>query len=122
VLNYSVFVSEIRPIVIADLPPNTGQRTWSPISATLISGASDAVLVDPLMTIEDGRALAEWVAGTGKDLIAIYSTHGHGADSQALSACTLPGHAGSHTQDAATGLARKPRLVLEATSPRPDSE
>ena len=77
-LNYSVFVSEIRPIVIADLPPNTGQRTWSPISATLIFGTRDAVLVDPLMTIEDGRALAEWVAGTGKNLIAIYSTHGHG--------------------------------------------
>jgi glyoxylase-like metal-dependent hydrolase (beta-lactamase superfamily II) len=78
VLHYSVFVSEIRPIVIADLPPNTTQRTWSPISATLIYGERDAVLVDPLMTIEDGRALAEWVAGTGKNLIAIYSTHGHG--------------------------------------------
>jgi len=78
VLNYSIFVSQIRPIVIADLPPNTTQRTWSPISATLIYGESDAVLVDPLMTIEDGRALAEWVVGTGKNLIAIYSTHGHG--------------------------------------------
>jgi len=78
VLNYSVFASEIRPIVIADLPPNTTQRTWSPISATLIYGERDAVLVDPLMTIEDGRALAEWVVGTGKNLIAIYSTHGHG--------------------------------------------
>ena len=66
-LNYSVFASEIRPIVIADLPPNTTQRTWSPISATLIYGERDAVLVDPLMTIEDGRALAEWVAGTGKN-------------------------------------------------------
>jgi glyoxylase-like metal-dependent hydrolase (beta-lactamase superfamily II) len=78
VLNYSVFVSQIRPIVIADLPPDIRQRTWSPISATLIYGERDAVLVDPLMTVEDGHALAEWVAGTGKNLIAIYSTHGHG--------------------------------------------
>ncbi len=73
-LSYSVFVPEIRPIVIAELPPNTSHRTWSPISATLIFGSRDAVLVDPLMTIEDRRALAERVANTGKNLITIYST------------------------------------------------
>ncbi len=77
-LTYRVFVSEVRPIVIADRPPNTKQRTWSPISATLIEGKQDAVLVDPLMTIDDGRALADWVAATGKNLTTIYATHGHG--------------------------------------------
>jgi glyoxylase-like metal-dependent hydrolase (beta-lactamase superfamily II) len=77
-MTYHVFVSEIRPIVTTDLPPDAKQRTWSPISATLISGTHSAVLVDPLMTIEDGRALADWVAGTGKDLTTIYATHGHG--------------------------------------------
>ncbi len=77
-MTYHVFVSEIRPIVTADLPPDTKQRTWSPISATLISGRHSAVLVDPLMTIADGRALADWVAGTGKNLTTIYATHGHG--------------------------------------------
>ena len=77
-LTYRVFVSEVRPIVIPDLPPDTKQRTWSPISATLIEGKQDAVLVDPLMTIDDGRALADWVAATGKDLTTIYATDGHG--------------------------------------------
>jgi glyoxylase-like metal-dependent hydrolase (beta-lactamase superfamily II) len=77
-MTYHVFVSEIHPIVTEDLPPDTKRRTWSAISATLISGRRDAVLVDPLMTIEDGRALADWVAGTGKSLTTIYATHGHG--------------------------------------------
>jgi hypothetical protein len=46
-------------------------RAWSPITATLISGARDAVLVDPLMTIEQGRALADWVAASGKNLTTV---------------------------------------------------
>jgi glyoxylase-like metal-dependent hydrolase (beta-lactamase superfamily II) len=30
------------------------------------------------MTIEQGRALADWVAATGKNLTTVYITHGHG--------------------------------------------
>jgi glyoxylase-like metal-dependent hydrolase (beta-lactamase superfamily II) len=51
---------------------------WSPISATLISGQRDAVLVDALMTVEQAHALVEWVAASGKNLTTIYVTHGHG--------------------------------------------
>ena len=33
-----------------------------------ISSERDAVLVDPLMTLKQGHALADWVAATGKNL------------------------------------------------------
>jgi uncharacterized protein (TIGR02118 family) len=55
------------PIVSHDLPPGEKQRIWSPMSATLISGERRAVLVDPLMTCEQGRTLADWVAGPGQE-------------------------------------------------------
>ena len=51
---------------------------WSPISSTLISGERDAVLVDTFITLEQNRALAEWVVASGKNLTTIYATHGHG--------------------------------------------
>jgi hypothetical protein len=51
--------------VTSDLPPGLKQRLWSPISATLISGARDAVLADALMTTGQARSLADWIAASG---------------------------------------------------------
>ncbi len=36
------------------------------------------MLVDPLLTVTQARALAGWVAATGKNLTTVYVTHGHG--------------------------------------------
>jgi glyoxylase-like metal-dependent hydrolase (beta-lactamase superfamily II) len=66
------------PAITSDLPPGEKQRPWPPISLTLISGERDAVLVDTPITIEQARALANWVAASGKNLTTIYATHGHG--------------------------------------------
>ncbi len=77
-LNWEVFVTPGIPIVTSDLPPGIEQRLWSPISATLISGQRDAVLVDALMTVEQAHGLVEWVEAHGKNLTTIYLTHGHG--------------------------------------------
>jgi glyoxylase-like metal-dependent hydrolase (beta-lactamase superfamily II) len=77
-LSWDVFVAPAKPVVTDDLPPDGHKRTWSPTCATLISGERDAVLVDPLMTLEEARALAAWVEATGKNLTTIYVTHGHG--------------------------------------------
>jgi glyoxylase-like metal-dependent hydrolase (beta-lactamase superfamily II) len=66
------------PAITSDLPPGEKQRPWPPISSTLISGERDAVLVDAPITVEQARALANWVAASGKNLTAIYATHGHG--------------------------------------------
>ena len=66
------------PAVTGDLPPGATEMKWSPISSTLISGERDAVLVDTFITMEQNRALTEWVGASGKNLTTIYATHGHG--------------------------------------------
>jgi len=77
-LKWDVFVSSQIPVVTTDLPPGATEMKWSPISSTLISGERDAVLVDTFITMEQNRALTEWVGESGKNLTAIYATHGHG--------------------------------------------
>src|SRR5258707_2101719 len=77
-LKWDVFVSSQIPAVTTDLPPGIAGMKWSPISSTLISGERDAVLVDTFITVEQNRALAEWIAASGKNLTTIYATHGHG--------------------------------------------
>ena len=51
---------------------------WVTNSSTLIHGERDAVLVDTLPTTEQSRTLLDWVVARGKNLTAIYITHGHG--------------------------------------------
>jgi glyoxylase-like metal-dependent hydrolase (beta-lactamase superfamily II) len=77
-LTYQVYVTPILATATKDFPPGDSRAVWSPISATLISGRRDAVLVDPLMTVEQGMAVADWVSTTGKNLTTVYVTHGHG--------------------------------------------
>jgi hypothetical protein len=71
-LKWDVFVSSQIPAVTGDLPPGVTEMKWSPISSTLISGERDAVLVDTFITLEQNRALAEWVVASGKNLTTIY--------------------------------------------------
>ena len=77
-LTWEVFLAPSIPAITSDLPPGEKQRPWPPISSTLISGERDAVLVDTPITVEQARALANWVAASGKNLTTIYATHGHG--------------------------------------------
>src|SRR2546422_11555400 len=84
-LKYEVFVAPSKPVVTDDLARDIPRRMFSPISATLIHGKHDAVLVDPLMTVEESRALSNWIAATGKSLTTIYITHGHGDHSFGVS-------------------------------------
>jgi glyoxylase-like metal-dependent hydrolase (beta-lactamase superfamily II) len=50
----------------------------SPVASTLIYGERDAVLVDPPFTREQVSRVGDWVERSGKHLIAVYATHGHG--------------------------------------------
>src|SRR5258707_10989151 len=77
-LTWDVFLAPSIPAITSDLPPVEKQRPWPPISSTLISGERDAVLVDTPITVEQARALANWVSARGKNLTTIYATHGHG--------------------------------------------
>ena len=98
-LSWKVFVTPGIPIVISDLPPGQERRLWSPISSTLISGKRDAVLVDTFVTVDQNRALVDWVEASGKNLTTIYATHGHG----------------DHFFGAGAVLARFPRARFVAT-------
>lgn len=75
-LTWDVFVAPERPIVSDDLPPDLTQRT--PVSATLISGERDAVLVDAMLTSDQALALGSGIAARNRTLTTIYITHGHG--------------------------------------------
>jgi glyoxylase-like metal-dependent hydrolase (beta-lactamase superfamily II) len=67
-----------RPGLTRDLPPGKEELMWVANSSTLIHGERDAVLVDTLLTTEQSKALLDWVVASGKNLTAIYITHGHG--------------------------------------------
>jgi len=77
-LNWDVLVTPGIPIATSDLPPGTNQAMFHAIASTLIYGKQDAVLVDAFMTVKQADALADWVVASGKNLTAIYITHGHG--------------------------------------------
>jgi glyoxylase-like metal-dependent hydrolase (beta-lactamase superfamily II) len=77
-LQWDVLVSAQIPVLTSDLPPAASEMKWSPISSTLISGKRDAVLVDTAITVDQNKTLVDWIAHSGKNLTAIYATHGHG--------------------------------------------
>ena len=54
------------PTAVTDLPPDLDVRVWSPIATTLIGGERDAVLVDPLMTVDQSAAVVERVLAWGQ--------------------------------------------------------
>jgi glyoxylase-like metal-dependent hydrolase (beta-lactamase superfamily II) len=70
-LHLHVFVSPTRAIGRSD-------KTFSPITSTLIYGDSEAVLVDSQFIKEDVDALGDVIEQTGRRLTTIFITHGHG--------------------------------------------
>jgi glyoxylase-like metal-dependent hydrolase (beta-lactamase superfamily II) len=75
-LQYDVKVSGLLPAA-AEPMPNGERPQWSPLSHTLIHGPTEAVLVDPPITVGQTAALADWIAAFGKRLAYIYITHWH---------------------------------------------
>jgi glyoxylase-like metal-dependent hydrolase (beta-lactamase superfamily II) len=76
-LDWDVFTIK-RPGLTRDLPPGKEQLMWVANSSTLIYGERDAILVDTFLTTEQSKTLLGWVVARGKNLTAIYITHGHG--------------------------------------------
>jgi glyoxylase-like metal-dependent hydrolase (beta-lactamase superfamily II) len=76
-LSVDVFVTHIRPYA-GEAPQGPGDEpTWAPMSSTLISGETEAILIDALMTNGQADALADWARQFGKRITGIYITHGH---------------------------------------------
>jgi glyoxylase-like metal-dependent hydrolase (beta-lactamase superfamily II) len=67
-----------RPGLTRELPPGKEELMWVANSSTLIYGERDAILVDTFLTTEQSKTLLGWVVARGKNLTAIYITHGHG--------------------------------------------
>lgn len=67
------------PIPTSVTLPDGSIGFWQPTVVTLISGKSEAVLVDTFFTSEQAIALGDWIEETlaGKRLRTIYITHGH---------------------------------------------
>jgi glyoxylase-like metal-dependent hydrolase (beta-lactamase superfamily II) len=65
------------PSVPAGDWPEIPTGTFSPTSATLISGPTEAVLIDALYLKDDVRELGDLIERTGKSLTTIYITHAH---------------------------------------------
>ncbi|KOV58122.1 MBL fold metallo-hydrolase [Streptomyces sp. MMG1121] len=58
--------------------PNGDPIVSSPLASTLIHGEHDAVLVDPPFTHDQIQQVGDWIERSGKRLVYIYATHGHG--------------------------------------------
>jgi len=76
-LTYDVFINDPPPQSNGDLP-NGEPRLFPPLASTLISGAENAVLVDPGFTTEQAGKLGDWIASKYRNLTDIFITHGHG--------------------------------------------
>jgi glyoxylase-like metal-dependent hydrolase (beta-lactamase superfamily II) len=76
-LNLDVHIAPMRPMKGAPPQGPGDEPMWSPMSATLIHGQEEAVLVDTLVTFDQVDALADWINGFSKRLVGIYITHGH---------------------------------------------
>ncbi|MFF9158580.1 MBL fold metallo-hydrolase [Streptomyces sp. NPDC014846] len=77
-LEYDVLVTLPPRAVLPDGSSVRPLPAWSPMSATLIYGERDAILIDAPHLEEQSRQVAEWVLASGKNLVAMYATHGHG--------------------------------------------
>lgn len=83
-LRADVFLTSMIPVANTGPLPASVIPLWQPTSSTLISGATEAVLVDAVLTKTQAAELADWVASIGKRLTTIYITHGHGDHSFGL--------------------------------------
>jgi glyoxylase-like metal-dependent hydrolase (beta-lactamase superfamily II) len=77
-LGYEVFVSDPITLNVDGPLPNGEPRMFAPLSSTLIFGPRDAVLTDPPLTVDQGKAVGDWIEASGKKLTHIFATHGHG--------------------------------------------
>jgi glyoxylase-like metal-dependent hydrolase (beta-lactamase superfamily II) len=72
----TVFVGRWPNIPAGDWP-DIPSGTFSPTTATLVTGPSEAVLIDAQYLKDDVRDLGDLIERTGKTLTTIYVTHAH---------------------------------------------
>ena len=76
-LSIDVYVAPMRPY---SFPGTLGEgevATWAPSSSTLISGPTEGILIDALLTFENADQIAAWAKSFGRQITGVYITHGH---------------------------------------------
>src|SRR6266852_5783968 len=76
-LSIDVYVAPMRPYTCPDRLGEGEVATWAPSSSTLISGPTEGILIDALLTFENADQIAGWAKSFGKKITGIYITHGH---------------------------------------------
>jgi glyoxylase-like metal-dependent hydrolase (beta-lactamase superfamily II) len=76
-LSIDVYVAPMRPYASPDQLGEGEVATWAPSSSTLISGATEGILIDALLTFENADQIAAWAKRFGKKITGVYITHGH---------------------------------------------
>ena len=78
-LDFSVFAVDPKPIpsTVPGFEQAVGAATWPPTTATLITDDDGALLVDCLITQQEGQELAAWARSRSPELGYVYITHPH---------------------------------------------
>jgi glyoxylase-like metal-dependent hydrolase (beta-lactamase superfamily II) len=78
-LSFDVFVVDPKPIpsAVPGFEDAVGQATWPPSTSTLIRDDGRGLLVDCLITEQEGRDLATWVKSRDTTPEYVYITHPH---------------------------------------------
>jgi glyoxylase-like metal-dependent hydrolase (beta-lactamase superfamily II) len=77
-ISYEVFVADPIPLNVNGRLPNGEHHMFSPLASTVIYGKNDAVLTEAPLTINQAKALGDWIEARGKNLTHIFASHGHG--------------------------------------------
>ncbi len=76
-LSIDVYVAPMRPYTSPDQLGEGEVATWAPSSSTLISGPTEGILIDALLTFENADRIAAWAKSFGKTITGVFITHGH---------------------------------------------
>src|SRR5467141_1200881 len=71
-LSSDVYVAPMRPYTCPDQLGEGEVATWAPSSSTLISGPSEGILIDALVTFENADQIAAWAKTFGKKIYGVY--------------------------------------------------
>src|SRR5258706_5579516 len=69
-LSIDVYVAPMRPYISPDHLGEGEVATWAPSSSTLISGPTEGILIDALLTFENADQIAAWAKRFGKKSIS----------------------------------------------------
>src|SRR5437879_9432980 len=76
-LSIDVYVAPMRPYTSPQWPGEVEVATRAPSSSALISGPTEGILIDALLTFENADQIAAWAKTFGKKITGVYITHGH---------------------------------------------